>query len=487
MDSRNFLAFSLSLILIFPPISSASIRFISRWSSSNREGTVIKQKTSASSLVIDPTRVTQLSWTPRVFLYKGLLTDEECDHFINLAKGKLEKSMVADNDSGKSVESEVRTSSGMFLSKRQDDIVANVETKLAAWTFLPEENGESMQILHYENGQKYEPHFDFFHDQVNQQLGGHRIATVLMYLSNVKKGGETVFPMWKGATAQPKDDSWTQCAKQGYAVKPMKGDALLFFNLHPNATTDPSSLHGSCPVVEGEKWSATRWIHVKSFERPVSRTTGCVDENESCEKWAKAGECKKNPVYMVLTEFRNISGHGNSSEPFFVRNFKTEPSNNSILTQSNSAWEMMRNATSHESYHNSPMIFTHPTSSEFHFSNHSNFPLNGATSSCSSSSSSASITQPNQGAQAFCWSDYLLSDPVLPLSSQTQVVGSSAASNLNFNQNENFNSQGECSSQKIASKASGTRHSASSFVDEILDKDQEMLSQFPQLLNDFDY
>ena len=77
-----------------------------------REGTVIKQKTSASSLVIDPTRVTQLSWTPRfvfcfcfkkksldfdcfnyksnvmgvcrVFLYKGLLTDEECDHFINL-------------------------------------------------------------------------------------------------------------------------------------------------------------------------------------------------------------------------------------------------------------------------------------------------------------------------------------------------------------------------------------------------------------------
>ena len=54
-----------------------------------------------------------------------------------------------------------------------------------------------MQILHYENGQKYEPHFDFFHDQVNQQLGGHRIAIVLMYLSNVKKGGENVFPMWK--------------------------------------------------------------------------------------------------------------------------------------------------------------------------------------------------------------------------------------------------------------------------------------------------
>jgi len=56
------------------------------------------------------------------------------------------------------------------------------------------ENGESIQILHYRNGEKYEPHFDYFHDKNNQALGGHRIATVLMYLSNVEKGGETIFP-----------------------------------------------------------------------------------------------------------------------------------------------------------------------------------------------------------------------------------------------------------------------------------------------------
>lgn len=56
------------------------------------------------------------------------------------------------------------------------------------------ENGESIQILHYEHGQKYEPHYDYFHDKVNQELGGHRVATVLMYLSDVEKGGETIFP-----------------------------------------------------------------------------------------------------------------------------------------------------------------------------------------------------------------------------------------------------------------------------------------------------
>lgn len=56
------------------------------------------------------------------------------------------------------------------------------------------ENGEDIQVLRYEHGQKYDPHYDYFTDKVNIARGGHRIATVLMYLTNVTKGGETVFP-----------------------------------------------------------------------------------------------------------------------------------------------------------------------------------------------------------------------------------------------------------------------------------------------------
>lgn len=46
------------------------------------------------------------------------------------------------------------------------------------------EHQEGIQVLHYQNGQKYEPHFDYFHDTVNSDPshGGQRVVTMLMYL-----------------------------------------------------------------------------------------------------------------------------------------------------------------------------------------------------------------------------------------------------------------------------------------------------------------
>lgn len=252
----------------------------------------------------DPASVTQLSSRPRAFLYSGFLSDTECDHLVSLAKGSMEKSMVADNDSGKSVASQARTSSGTFLAKREDEIVSAIEKRVAAWTFLPEENAESLQVLRYETGQKYDAHFDYFHDRNNLKLGGQRVATVLMYLTDVKKGGETVFPDAEGSHLQYKDETWSECSRSGLAVKPKKGDALLFFNLHVNATADTGSLHGSCPVIEGEKWSATKWIHVRSFDNPpdVRTDAPCSDDKELCPRWAAIGECHRNPTYMVGTK-----------------------------------------------------------------------------------------------------------------------------------------------------------------------------------------
>ena len=53
-------------------------------------------------------------------------------------------------------------------------------------------------------------------------------------------------------------------------LRVQKGADGSFFQLHacsltPNGETDNNSLHGSCPTTKGEKWSATKWIHVGPF------------------------------------------------------------------------------------------------------------------------------------------------------------------------------------------------------------------------------
>lgn len=173
----------------------------------------------------------------------------------------MTKSAVVDNKSGKSVDSDIRTSTGTFFSKAEDDVVARIEKRVAQVSMIPVEHQEGLQILHYHDGQKYEPHFDYFHDTLNArpEMGGQRVMTILMYLTTVEEGGETVLP---NAEHKSTGEGFSECAKRGLAVKAVKGDALMFYSLKPDGSQDTASLHGSCPTLKGDKWSATKWIHV---------------------------------------------------------------------------------------------------------------------------------------------------------------------------------------------------------------------------------
>ncbi|GAB4828381.1 Probable prolyl 4-hydroxylase 3 [Ancistrocladus abbreviatus] len=208
-----------------------------------------------------------LSWEPRAFIYHNFLSKEECEYLIDLSKPHMVKSTVVDSKTGQSKDSRVRTSSGMFLKRGRDKNIRDIEKRIADFTFIPVEHGEGLQVLHYEEGQKYEPHYDYFLDEFNTKNGGQRMATVLMYLSDVEEGGETVFPAAQGNfSSVPWWNELSECGKKGLSVKPKMGDALLFWSMRPDATLDPSSLHGGCPVIKGNKWSCTKWMHVDEYK-----------------------------------------------------------------------------------------------------------------------------------------------------------------------------------------------------------------------------
>ncbi|KAK2446553.1 putative prolyl 4-hydroxylase [Trifolium repens] len=226
-----------------------------------------RRKTSESSAERKEQWTEILSWEPRAIVYHNFLSKEECEYMINLAKPFMAKSSVVDSKTGKSTESRVRTSSGMFLKRGKDKTIQNIERRIADFTFIPVENGEGLQVLHYGVGEKYEPHYDYFLDAFNTKNGGQRVATVLMYLSDVEEGGETVFPAAKANfSSVPWWNDLSECARKGLSVKPKMGDALLFWSMRPDATLDASSLHGGCPVIRGNKWSSTKWLHLEEYK-----------------------------------------------------------------------------------------------------------------------------------------------------------------------------------------------------------------------------
>ena len=44
-------------------------------------------------------------------------------------------------------------------------------------------------------------------------------------------------------------------------MKPIRGDALFWFNLDSSGGYDTRNIHMGCPVVYGNKWIANKWVH----------------------------------------------------------------------------------------------------------------------------------------------------------------------------------------------------------------------------------
>jgi prolyl 4-hydroxylase len=187
---------------------------------------------------------------PRVIVFGGLLSDQECDAMIEAARPRLARSETVQTDTGGSEVNQARTSRGMFFAREETPVCAAIEQRIARLVNWPLVNGEGLQVLHYLPGAQYEPHHDYFDPAKPGTAsivarGGQRVGTLVMYLNTPERGGGTTFP------------------DIGLEVAPIRGNGVFFSYDRPHPVT--KTLHGGAPVIEGEKWVATKWLREGEF------------------------------------------------------------------------------------------------------------------------------------------------------------------------------------------------------------------------------
>ena len=206
-----------------------------------------------------------LSHFPRAYYLREFLSADSAAALANAALPRMTASTLALKPGERAEDvADVRTSRGTFMTHDEDatGVLWQLEHRVAALTHIPWPHGESWNILSYENGAHYDAHYDSFDEKVYGTSKSQRVATVLVYLTDVEGGGETCFPLeGEGGVARKSAPGFAYKDCAGLVVGPPRaGDALLFYSAHPNNTLDAASLHGGCPVTRGRKFVATKWL-----------------------------------------------------------------------------------------------------------------------------------------------------------------------------------------------------------------------------------
>lgn len=143
-------------------------------------------------------------------------------------------------------------------------------------SFMQEEAAlfEAPTVIRYEPDQILAPHYDANRsaDTEDANRGGQTLATLLVYLNDVEKGGLTRFGKLNAAAVIMRDDKNTlihdnNMDDENLVIQPKQGDALLFFPADCRGQFDPRTEHEGMPAID-EKWIARIWKHQRRVPSP---------------------------------------------------------------------------------------------------------------------------------------------------------------------------------------------------------------------------
>lgn len=203
-----------------------------------------------------------LSTNPLIRLYRDCITTQQQSSLMNLAKERL----IENTNSGFSWSLYLRNKSDANLR-----ILREMAMLAGNLSGLPWKLAEPVSLTKYTANQNYELHYDSGFVMQGKRM--KRAATFLVYLNSVPQGGETIFPRAinasnVGCTSLQNEKPLLKeicCDENIIKVVPEARSCLVFFNHiiseQGYGELNPRSVHGSCPVIYGEKWIAQIWLH----------------------------------------------------------------------------------------------------------------------------------------------------------------------------------------------------------------------------------
>lgn len=197
-------------------------------------------------------KIEEANLEPYILLFIDVVSNDEIKFLKAASKRKQGPGTIRES----SLLSTHRIAQVAWHYKYEHKFFRTLSRRIEDMTGLSQKTAEPLQTQNYGIGGHYSSHWDFYEKSEKPvKENGNRIATVLFYLSDVEKGGGTVFPFLN------------------LRVLPRKGAAVFWHNLSPCGAYDFLTRHSACPVLLGSKWVANAWIreHGNEFRRPCFR------------------------------------------------------------------------------------------------------------------------------------------------------------------------------------------------------------------------
>lgn len=214
----------------------------------------------------------------------NFLSEQECETLMSRIKSKMRPSLVSNFE----VDTSVRTSKTCDLGRLDDPFIQDIDDRICKLVGLNRAYSEVIQGQHYEVGQEFKAHTDFFdpHEfDTHCHTFGQRTYTVMIYLNDVERGGETCF---KHVDAE---------------FKPVQGKVVIWNSLNPDGTPNMRSLHQAKPVEKGSKTVITKWFRTKC--PPAIDTTMFIKEvNEFVPSYTESGIHKAKMPKSLFAKVR---------------------------------------------------------------------------------------------------------------------------------------------------------------------------------------